>query len=139
MEYHLRMPVAMTPPLSLSDLQIRDLTASDYHQGFLECLAFLTTVGPITEVQFLGTATPPLCPSYPVDRLAVFQGNPGMFRLRVVEDRRSGMIVGAGTLFVEPKFIHGCGQTGHIEDIVVHEAARGLGLGRKYNLSIIFS
>lgn len=54
-----------------------------------------------------------------------------MFRLRVVEDQRTGRIIGAGTLLMEPKFIHGCGQTGHIEDIVVHEAARGLGLGRK--------
>lgn len=48
------MPVAMTPPISITDLVIRDLSAADYSQGFLECLAFLTTVGEISESQFLG-------------------------------------------------------------------------------------
>jgi len=50
--------------------------------------------------------------------------------VRVIEDRVHGKIMGAGTLLVEPKFIRECGSTGHIEDIVVHEAARGLGLGK---------
>jgi ribosomal protein S18 acetylase RimI-like enzyme len=62
----------------------------------------------------------------------MFQRMPELFKLRVVVDKRTGRIVGAGTLLIEPKFIHQCGWTGHIEDIVVHEDARGLGLGKLY-------
>lgn len=40
--------------MMVSDLEIRYLEATDYHNGFLECLAFLTKVGPVTEHQFLG-------------------------------------------------------------------------------------
>lgn len=40
--------------IKASDLEIRFLEATDYHNGFLECLAFLTKVGPVTEPQFLG-------------------------------------------------------------------------------------
>lgn len=42
----------------------------------------------------------------------------------------------AGTLLIEPKFIHECGFTGHIEDIVVHGDARGLGLGKRIVLDL---
>lgn len=63
----------------------------------------------------------------------MFHRMPELFKLRVVVDKRTGRIVGAGTLLIEPKFIHECGWTGHIEDIVVHEDARGLGLGKMYS------
>jgi glucosamine-phosphate N-acetyltransferase len=48
----------------------------------------------------------------------------------------NGKIVGAGSIMIEQKFIHGCGkvqyliQTGHIEDIVVCDSLRGKGLGK---------
>jgi GNAT superfamily N-acetyltransferase len=48
----------------------------------------------------------------------------------VIEDQSTGKIVGAGTIFLERKFIHGCGSVGHIEDIVTDESVRGKGLGK---------
>ncbi len=42
-----------------------------------------------------------------------------------------GRIVGSASLFVEPKFLHGGGRTGHIEDVVVHGDLQGKGIGRK--------
>jgi glucosamine-phosphate N-acetyltransferase len=41
------------------------------------------------------------------------------------------IILAAGTLLIEPKFIHEGSSVGHIEDVVVAETARGLGLGKK--------
>ncbi|CAG8745029.1 17800_t:CDS:2, partial [Acaulospora morrowiae] len=41
------------------------------------------------------------------------------------EDR----VVGAGTIFVERKFIHSTGLVGHIEDIAVDENQQGKKLG----------
>jgi glucosamine-phosphate N-acetyltransferase len=42
-----------------------------------------------------------------------------------------GKIVGATTLLIEPKFIHGGGLVGHIEDVVVDENYQGQRIGEK--------
>lgn len=47
----------------------------------------------------------------------------------VIEDTQRQQLVASATLLIEPKFIRGCGLVGHIEDVVVDEACRGLGLG----------
>lgn len=47
-------PVKKAASIKVSDLEIRYLESTDYHNGFLQCLAFLTKVGPVTEHQFLG-------------------------------------------------------------------------------------
>ncbi|KAJ3235611.1 Glucosamine-phosphate N-acetyltransferase-like protein [Chytriomyces hyalinus] len=47
-----------------------------------------------------------------------------------VEDIAKSRVIGAGSVVVERKFVHGCGLVGHIEDIVTAESARGLNLGR---------
>ena len=39
-------------------------------------------------------------------------------------------VVGAATLVVEEKFIHGCGQVGRVEDVVVGDEYRGRQLGK---------
>jgi glucosamine-phosphate N-acetyltransferase len=49
----------------------------------------------------------------------------------VVEDTRSGRVVGTGTLFIERKIIHNFGCVGHVEDLVVDAAHRGQQLGSK--------
>ncbi len=41
-----------------------------------------------------------------------------------------GRVVACGTLLVEQKFIHGGGKAGHIEDVVVEQCFRGLGIGQ---------
>ena len=43
----------------------------------------------------------------------------------------NGRIVGTGTLLVEQKIIHDMGKVGHIEDIVIDNMCRGVGLGEK--------
>jgi glucosamine-phosphate N-acetyltransferase len=48
----------------------------------------------------------------------------------VVDTADHNSIVGAGTLFIELKFIHACGRVGHVEDVVVAERCRGRALGK---------
>lgn len=50
-------PSKKASSMKVSDLEIRFLEATDYHNGFLQCLEFLTKVGPVTEHQFLGMIT----------------------------------------------------------------------------------
>ncbi|KAK9153674.1 hypothetical protein Sjap_001154 [Stephania japonica] len=47
----------------------------------------------------------------------------------VVEERALRRIVATGGVFVERKFLRGCGKAGHIEDVVVDERMRGGGQG----------
>lgn len=39
-------------------------------------------------------------------------------------------IIGSGTVIYEPKIIHSCKYVGHIEDIVVHNGYRSLGIAK---------
>jgi glucosamine-phosphate N-acetyltransferase len=43
--------------------------------------------------------------------------------------RDAPRVVACGTLLVEQKFIHGGGKAGHVEDLVVEQCFRGLGIG----------
>ena len=52
-----------------------------------------------------------------------------MYKLIVVEDRKLGNIVGAGSVILEKKFIRNTAQLAHIEDIVVDKTYRGKNLG----------
>jgi glucosamine-phosphate N-acetyltransferase len=49
----------------------------------------------------------------------------------VAEDSTTATLIASGTLLVEFKFLHSCRSVGHIEDIVVSQAYRGLGIGKK--------
>jgi glucosamine-phosphate N-acetyltransferase len=40
------------------------------------------------------------------------------------------LIIGSGTVIIEPKIIHNCSSVGHIEDIVVHENFRKKGISQ---------
>lgn len=44
-------------------------------------------------------------------------------------NKTQGKLVGAATLLLEEKFIHGCGKCGHVEDVVVSSSMRGKSLG----------
>ncbi len=48
----------------------------------------------------------------------------------VVARNEARRVVACGTLVIEHKFIHACGQLAHIEDIVVCSSVRSQGLGR---------
>ena len=105
----------MTSPLA-DPLRLRRLELNDYKKGFLELLGELSTVGNVSEKEFQ-------------DRLdfITLKGHV----VYVIENEEKHKIVAAATLIVEPKFIHGCSNVGHIEDVVVTEAARGQHLGLK--------
>lgn len=47
----------------------------------------------------------------------------------VIEDNNK--IIGTGTLLIENKIIHNMGFVGHVEDIIIHNNYRKLGLGKK--------
>ncbi len=94
--------------------RVRELRAQDIGKGFLETLENLTDTGGLT----------------PKDARGIFMAirrNP-LHRIFVAV-ASDGQVVGATTLFVEPKFIHGGGLVGHIEDVAVREGHEGKGGG----------
>ncbi|KAJ3214875.1 Glucosamine-phosphate N-acetyltransferase-like protein [Clydaea vesicula] len=95
---------------------VRPLSDNDFDKGFLTCLEMLTTIGPMTKAQFK-------------DRFSYLKKHSHEYFTIVIEDTKKGVIVGAGTLLVERKFVHLNGLVGHIEDIVTHKDYRGLNLG----------
>jgi glucosamine-phosphate N-acetyltransferase len=50
--------------------------------------------------------------------------------IAVVEDAKSGCIIATGSVFIEKKFLRGCGSVAHIEDVVVDKTTRGARLGQ---------
>jgi glucosamine-phosphate N-acetyltransferase len=48
-----------------------------------------------------------------------------------IDDENNMKIIGSGTVIYEPKIIHSCKYVGHIEDIVVHNEYRSLGIAKR--------
>jgi glucosamine-phosphate N-acetyltransferase len=69
--------------------KIRSLRRTDYETGFLDCLRVLTTVGNISQEQW-------------VERYDWFTQRDGGYYILVVEDEKD-RVVGCGTLVVEKK------------------------------------
>jgi len=109
------------PPLSVlspgTDLRLRPLQLGDYRTGFLQLLAQLTKVGDISEEQW-------------EERFKMMKRKEGTYYVTVLEDVQTSQVVGAATLVVEEKFIHGCSQVGRVEDVVVSDKYRGRQLGK---------
>jgi glucosamine-phosphate N-acetyltransferase len=97
---------------------IRKLELNDYYLGYLELLSNLSTIGEVTYQQWK-------------DRFLEIQNNPILHNWIILDTSISPNIIAAGTILIEPKFIHNCGKVGHIEDIVVSSNSQGLGLGKK--------
>ena len=112
---------SFNPPISVEapgkDLIMRPLAKGDFHRGFLSLLSQLTSVGEISEEQWLQR----------FNRMLSMQGT---YLVTVIEDTSTGQVVGAATLVVEDKFIHGCGRVGRVEDVVVSKDVRGRQLGK---------
>ncbi|KAJ3308183.1 Glucosamine-phosphate N-acetyltransferase-like protein [Blyttiomyces sp. JEL0837] len=100
---------------------VRPLAPGDYEKGFLETLGALTTVGKMSKGQFMG--------GFKNLRSKIGKAHNHEYFTIVIEDTKTSRVVGAGTIFVERKFVHQNGLVGHIEDIVTAESARGLKLG----------
>lgn len=99
-----------------SEYEVRDLHEKDYENGFIDILSELTVTGDITKVDFLR-------------RLELMKST-GCYFVKVIVRKCDSKVVGAGTLVLEYKFIHGCSMKGHIEDIVIDESLRGKHFGK---------
>jgi glucosamine-phosphate N-acetyltransferase len=96
-------------------MQFRYLQKDDYNKGYLDLLSQLTEVNKenITYQKFCNF----------IDTL-----NENHIIIVITNNNK---LVASGTLLIENKIIHGISKVGHIEDIVVDDDSRGLGLGRK--------
>ena len=63
-------------------------------------------------------------------RLRLFHSLDAQHHIIVVENPTNHLLIGTGTIFIEPKIIHNFGFVGHIEDVVVHPDYQGYGVGK---------
>jgi glucosamine-phosphate N-acetyltransferase len=94
--------------------EIRELRPADLGKGFVETLGNLTDTGGLTP----GAARNVL---RTMRRARLYH-----ILVAVCAD---GQVVGATTLLIEQKFIHGGGLVGHIEDVAVRKGYEGRGVG----------
>lgn len=52
-------------------------------------------------------------------------------QIYVIEDLENKKIIGSGTIWIEPKLIRNYGKVAHLEDLVIDNEFRNLGLGKK--------
>lgn len=97
--------------------RLRPLCFPDYGLGYLDLLSQLTVTGTVTQQMYLNT-------------FEVMKNNSGTYYIIVIEDTEENRIVASGSLTIEKKFIHFCGQRGRIEDIVVDSNCRGKRFGK---------
>lgn len=91
------------------------LEKNDYYRGFLQLLEQLTTVN-ATEITY-----DEFCNR--VDNI-----NSEVY---VIRNLTTNKVVATGSIMIERKFIHKLSAVGHIEDIVVDNEYRSLGLGKE--------
>ncbi len=69
--------------------------------------------------------------SYPFSKFEEFYDNLNdKHVILVIEDPEENIIVGTGTILIEPKIIHNFGLVGHIEEVIIHPEYRNLGIGK---------
>lgn len=97
-----------------NNLIIRNLHKDDYHKNYLELLKQLTSIDPkeISSNKFTKF----------INKLD------DNHQIVVIEDNNK--IIGTVTILIENKLIHNMGKVGHIEDVIVDNAFRGMGLGK---------
>ncbi|MBI1828120.1 MAG: GNAT family N-acetyltransferase [Thaumarchaeota archaeon] len=102
-------------------VKIRELQEKDLFNGFLESLDSLRKASDLTPKKAKTILTK--IKSMPDHKIYV-----------AVYDSK---IIGAATIFIEPKFIHDGGKVGHIEDVVVSKKHQGEGTGQKLIKALI--
>ncbi|KAJ3928483.1 MAG: acyl-CoA N-acyltransferase [Lentinula lateritia] len=98
------------------DVHIRPLASSDYRRGHLDVLSVLTVVTDPGEAAW-------------VAQFNAMRSAASTYYAVVIIDRTTDRIVGAGSVFIERKFLRGLGGVGHIEDIAVDKNQQGKKLG----------
>ena len=96
-------------------VKIRELQEKDLFNGFLESLDSLRKASDLT-------------PKKAKTIFKKIKSLPDHIIYVAVNDSK---IIGAATIFIETKFIHGGGKVGHIEDVVVNRENQGEGIGQK--------
>ncbi|TNJ27640.1 Glucose 6-phosphate N-acetyltransferase [Giardia muris] len=100
------------PPARVA--RLRTLTRHDL-SDLCKLLSQLSTVGEVTEERLMAFYRD--VASNDRHTVAVFEGD-------------DGHVIGTATLLVEPKLLHGGSFVGHIEDVVIDQQYRGIGLGK---------
>jgi len=99
----------------MSEPIIRELRKDDLWNGFL------TTLDSLRQTSNIGR-------NKAEEVFEKINSNPDHI---IVVAELDGKIVGTTTLLIEPKFIHGGGLVGHIEDVVVDKNFEGQRIGEK--------
>jgi glucosamine-phosphate N-acetyltransferase len=94
--------------LSIEPADYKDVTSQD----FWECLNALT-------------------PTKPADYSLAAVAYNHRWGYHTLVAKLGERIVGTLTLFIEQKYIHGCGKVGHVEDVAVHREFQKEGIGQK--------
>jgi len=105
----------------MSDIIIRKLQSEDLSNGFLQTLDSLSQTSNMVEK----------------DAEKIFEkinSNPDHI---IAVALTEGKVVGAVTLLIETKFIHGGGKVGHIEDVVVNKEYQRKGIGEKIVMYLV--
>jgi glucosamine-phosphate N-acetyltransferase len=102
----------------IKEPHIRELCTNDYYRNFLQLLNKLSKFDyeKITFDDF-----------YEYNNKYMDKKN--NTQIYVIESE--GLIIGCGTLLIEHKFIHNLSKVGHIEDVIIDEKYRNMGLGKK--------
>jgi len=99
----------------MTEIKIRKLQKKDIANGFLHSLDSLRKASDLS----------------PRKAQAVFDkisSDPNEVIYVAIMDSK---VVGAASIIIEQKFIHGGGKAGHIEDVVVSKEFQGKGIGQK--------
>uniref|UniRef100_A0A0K0DYD8 Glucosamine 6-phosphate N-acetyltransferase n=1 Tax=Strongyloides stercoralis TaxID=6248 RepID=A0A0K0DYD8_STRER len=110
------------------EFKIRPLHIKDYKKGYLELLEQLTTVGNVSEAEW-------------IKRFNSMKSNddsiPQSYYIVVMEDLTTQKIIGSVTLVIEFKFIHHAGCRGRIEDVVTDKDYRGQRISHMLNKTLV--
>lgn len=99
----------------MPEITIRKLRKQDLGKGFLQTLDSLRKASDLS----------PRAAQRVFDKIT---GDPNEVILVALIDSK---VVGAASLVIEQKFIHGGGKAGHIEDVAVAKEFQGRGIGKK--------
>ena len=95
---------------------IREMVKDDIYRGFLDCLNQLSEF----EIS--------------IDKAKqIFEErkSAGIFTAVAMQDNGCSGVLGTASVLIEPKFLKGGRNVGHIEDVVVDEKVRGSGIGQQ--------
>ena len=93
---------------------LRPIEVDDIDRGYFKLLSQLTIAPALTKVQFH-------------ERLHLMHAH-GVTTLVACQDE---VVIGTGSLVLEPKLTRGGSFVGHVEDVLVDAAQKGKGLGRR--------